>query len=230
MALKLNLTLLRPVGLAIAASLALGACGNDPDTGALAAPLKTLLSGAGKGKAAPGPPAPAQIAQAMAATDGPFIMLANEKRQLYGLFLKIEQNGAYDTYGTSSRQTLTLKHGMLTASRGLVNDLMSANVDQSLALVSARKPGSTTRVMRYLDGEEQIFAYSFTCTISPGAHSTLPLPVGQKTAVQQVAENCRSESRSFQNTYQVDHAGRIVKSRQWSGPLGGYFEISQLRG
>jgi hypothetical protein len=230
MALRLKSTLLRPVGLALAAAFALAGCGNDPDTGALVAPLKALLSGAAKGKATPpGPPSPTQIAQAMASTEGPLILLANEKRKLYGLLLKIEENGAYDTYGTSTRQTITLKRGMLTASRGLLNDLMSANVEQSLALVSARKSGTATRVMRYLDGEEQIFAYDFTCTISPGAVSSLPLPVGRTSKVQKVTETCRSTSRSFENIYQVDQSGRIVKSRQWSGPLGGYFEISQMR-
>ncbi|WP_238366345.1 YjbF family lipoprotein [Mesobacterium pallidum] len=212
--------------LALAAALA--ACGNDDSARQSTAVLRNvagLITGGG-GAAAPAAPTGEQVAQTLANTDQPVALVNLEASQLTALLIRIEQNGRYDTYGSSDRRTVTFKDGMITASRGLGGDLMSASLDGSLALVSARRAGSAVRQMRFLDGEDQIFAYEFTCTVTD--NGTQPMP-GSGKPTRKMTESCGGDLRSFENSYYLDGAGDIVASRQWMGPVLGYVNVAQAR-
>lgn len=182
-------------------------------------------------KAAPQDPqqVAASAQAALASTNAPLVLLSISRRNATSVMQQIETNGAYRTYGTGDRRSVTFKRGMVTASRGLGEDIMSADIDRALALVSARKAGRVQRTHRYLDGENIITALEATCDVTPGAMGEVTVVTG-KRATQSVTETCRAVTTEFQNTYMVDRAtGQILQSRQWHSPLNGYLSVKTLR-
>lgn len=218
-------------GLATCALVLLGGCsGGDGDssTAGLA-----IVKGALMPKQEAETPNAAQLAAAMQqslqATDEPLAFVVLPKRQAITIMPRIETNGAYATHGTSDRRSVTLKRGMLTATRGFGEDLMSSRVDASLALVRGRKAGTVQRVQRYLDGENQTVVLETTCEITPGG--TVRYHVGEldRSAVK-VREACTAQATRFTNSYQVDaETGRILQAQQWVSPMNGSVLIQQLR-
>src|SRR6056297_1247359 len=171
----------------------------------------------------------AAMQQSLQATDEPLAFVVLPKRQAITIMPRIETNGAYVTHGTADRRSLALKHGMLTATRGFGEDLMSSEVDASLDLVRERKAGTVQRVQRYLDGENQTTVLETTCQITPGG--TVRYHAGEldRQAVK-VRETCKAQTTRFTNSYQVDaHTARILQAQQWISPLNGSATIQQLR-
>ncbi|KNG93714.1 hypothetical protein ATO11_11035 [Pseudaestuariivita atlantica] len=198
------------------------ACGNAPDSQSTRSLLKSLFELSRTARSAP-PQAtltPQQIEQILAATPNSVMLFTSEKTKSQAPIIQIERNLAYRTYATGGRQTVTIKNGFVTATRGLGGDLMSSEIDQSLALVSRRSAGQATRVMRFLTGDDQTFEYNFDCVISVQ---------GGQGGLQGMREDCRDGETTFINTYAVDRNGRIRASRQWLGNFTGYVSLALLR-
>ena len=98
---------------------------------------------------------------------------------------------------------------MITATRGLAQDVMSVDIDATQNLISARRAGNASRVQRYLDSNNQIFEVVYSCAISNGGKS------GPGTV--RMMETCQSDDRQVENTYDVTARGQIVQSSQWVG-------------
>jgi len=69
------------------------------------------------------------------------------------------------------------------------------------------------RVHRYLDGEDALQIRSFICDI---------------TATNPAREICQGQDTRFENEYQFDAGGRVIRSRQWVGPERQYLITEQL--
>lgn len=222
-AMTMKTALKRPALLGAAVLALLAGCGNAPGIVDVKDVMRTTIGG-GK-KAAP---QQVNVAAALQATPAPLTLVVLEKTKAQSPIIEIERNGAYRTYVTPSRQTLTLRQGVVTATRGLSNDLMSSDIDATLRLLSARQPGQTRRVMRYLDGEEQIIALSFDCQMSVGGSQHVA--AGEVSAQTRVmTESCAGEGLSFTNTYMVDGSGTVLSSRQWLNPTVEMAAIQVLR-
>jgi len=78
------------------------------------------------------------------------------------------RNGAYETWQTADDVTFTIKSGVITATRGLEEDLVSADVDDTVAALLGRFDMNepAVRIHRYLDGERQVKLRSFICTMT----------------------------------------------------------------
>lgn len=212
--------------LALTAALALTGCGNEADQGAVLTALKGSLPSLGKKAAAPAAPDPAPV---LKNTSVPVSMIVQSTLGgITAVIVQIEQNGPYRTYTTASRQTLTFRQGLVTATRGLGNDMMSASVSDSLALISARKPGTAKRVLRYLDGANNVITYQFDCEMYMTGAARVQQGEVSANAVE-MTENCFGRTQKFTNTYLVDGSGMILSSQQWISPIQGYFDIKVLR-
>ena len=213
-----------------ALGLGLAGCGNDPDISANRATIgKTVSAILGRGDAAAAPAATLeqQAAQALASGDAA-VLVASKELGGDGVLIQIAENGDYDHFGNARREVMTFRHGVLTNTRGLGNDLMSSDIAESLALIRGRRAGTAERRMRYLDGEDKTFTYTFRCTVSVGGSESYSS--GRiSTGVTTVTEECSAASRNFRNTYKVDGSGEVVASRQWMAPLHGTFAFSLLR-
>ena len=210
--------------------LAVAGCGNRPDQGAF---LKSARSGALKKTGQGSKASPAEVAAAvrasLAGTDAPLALAVVEGRNATAILTRIEQNGPYETWGTPDRRTITTRGGLVTATRGLGNDLMSSNLGSSLALISGRKAGSAMRVMRFLDGENHTAEQVLSCDYALGGNKRLTAGELNNVATTQMNETCAAETTRFTNSYLVDGRGRIVQSRQWLNPASGHILIQLLR-
>ena len=215
---------------ALAACLALAACGNRSDQNQI---FKTLSAGfLKKGDQQGGSATPEQVAiaiqQSLQGTDLPLALAVMDKRNATAILTRIETNGAYGTWGTSDRRTIILRGGLVTGTRGLGNDVMSAEIDAVAALVSARKGGTATRVQRYLDGENHTVALVAECTVARGGAKHVK--IGEiNTRVTEMTERCSAGQTQFENSYLVDPSGYAVQARQWLSPANGHISIQALR-
>ena len=210
-----TLTMLAAIGL-------VAACGNQPESESTRNLLKGLLQLAKTSRSAPPQQglSPQVIQQVLAATPNSVILFTLEKTNGQVPIIQIERNLAYRTYATGARQTVTVKNGMVTATRGLGGDLMSAEIDQTLNVISSRSSGLTKRTMRFLSGDDQTIELNFDCVVS--------VQNGQG-GLQGMREDCRAGKTTFVNTYAVDSNGRIRASRQWVGDFTGYVSLALLR-
>lgn len=224
------------------AGLSLAACGNAPGREVSAASIARGVVSAVIGQDDAQSPDPDRVAQqaaaALANSDGEVIVVAIPNRDALAVMQEIERNGPYVTFGTADRRSVTLKNGILTGTRGLGYDLMSAEVAETGTLIRTQGEGAGRRVNRYLDGENLTVAISPWCQVKLGGTGRVNL--GEvNAATRQVAESCvgerlaypggTAERAAFQNSYQVTASGRVVQSRQWISPLNGYITIQSLR-
>ncbi len=98
----------------------------------------------------------------------------------------------------------TFDEGLLVATRGVGNDLMSSDLSQLRALLRAGRDGTAERFHSLLDGEGRIVLRSYVCSV---------------TISGQIArEDCAGLSENFINTYQISPGtGRVLSSRQQAG-------------
>jgi hypothetical protein len=174
------------------------------------------------------PPTQADVARALNGTQGPLELVTRADNNGWSLMLRIEQNQGYETFGSSDRRSVTMRNGVLTATRGLGGDLMSSDLSGVMPLITARKQGRGARVMRFLDGEDQTVEIRFDCTVTPG--QSIPVKAGQlDTTARQVTERCTAGDRTITNTYLVDNHGRSFSAKQWAGVTNGYLLFQTMR-
>ena len=194
----------------------LAACGNDPPT---ASPGLASLQQSVAGLFKPAQPRPtaAQIRAAVTPQVrqqlGGATLAVTEMPETgqAALVYAIGRNGDVTTYSTLDNVTFAYQRGVLVGTRGLGFDLISADVgDVQRAL---RQGGRAVRVHRYLDGEDALQIRSFICDI---------------TATNPAREICQGQDTRFENEYQFDAGGSVIRSRQWVGPERQYLITEQL--
>ncbi|MCW1954578.1 MAG: YjbF family lipoprotein [Roseobacter sp.] len=220
----------RSVALFLILSLALVACGNQPDRGKGLEVVKGLV----KKRASVTPAAPSAddltkgITVALDTTEKPLALAFIEDRRNFTLLTEVSVNSAHSTWASTDRRTLSERHGIIVSSRGLGADLMAAQVSPSLALIRNAHSGRADRTHIYLDGENHEVIIRLSCQIK--THGTEVLSVGEiHSAVTVVSEDCTGDGVTFLNTYKVTSGGRIVQSRQWLGTENGYITVQKLR-
>ncbi len=185
-----------------------------------------------RGKAAPGAtPDPERLAaSAKTSFKGPLIIAQIEKVGLLTALGETGRNGAVRTFATPNEQTLVFRDGLLTATRGLGNDLMSARTGAAAALIRQRRPGTAERTYRYLDGEGIERPLPMQCTVTLGPAKSFDF-AERHYDTRQVDEACRADAGSLSvgNSYWVTGDGTIALSRQWIGPALGHVTVQLVR-
>ncbi|NNE50907.1 MAG: hypothetical protein HKN30_00715 [Sulfitobacter sp.] len=191
----------------------LAGCGSNTDQEGLLAPIQASLSGLIGG----GPPVTdaatirAALTPEVRAQFGnrPLKIAVLEKSKQASLLIESERNRDVVTFITPDGATVSLRSGVIVATRGLGFDLMSADVsDVTRALRNGG--GDATRIHRYLDGEDQVVILSLVCDIVGGATLT---------------ETCYGDGIKITNTYRGRGTGTYAASRQWIGPERGYLRL-----
>jgi hypothetical protein len=216
--------------------LALAACGSDTSktegTKIALGVVKGVTARLSPRKAGAGAvPDPERLAaSAKASFKGPLILAQIEKAGLLTALGETGRNGGVRTFATPNEQTLVLRDGLLTATRGLGNDLMSAKTAAVAALVLNRRPGSAARTYRYLDGEGTERPLPMACTVTAGPAKSFDF-AGRHYDTLQMDETCRATTQSLSvgNSYWVTGDGTVALSRQWIGPALGHVTIQLVR-
>ncbi|MGR3462109.1 MAG: YjbF family lipoprotein [Roseovarius sp.] len=132
----------------------------------------------------------------------------------------VARNGDVTVWQTLDGITLSFRDGVLIATRGLGDDLMSADVGGTLAMLRGTgAPGHYPQLRSYLDGEDRTVFRSFQCRrdARPGAGPP-----------RRITERCVSPRDETTNTYWLDQTGKITRSRQWVSPAIDYMETERL--
>ncbi|MEM5476119.1 YjbF family lipoprotein [Pacificibacter sp. AS14] len=216
--------------------LSLTACGNDPQArrGAdtvkeLAVLAKSRLLGEKPEQVEAADPV-AMIDYALrAAPDAPLQFILMEKSGGFAVSTVQGINGQNVTWISPDKKSITLKVGLLAATRGFGGDVMSIEQGGADRLVSGRRSGQVQKTYRFLNGLDQTGRFIVTCDVAAGA--TDHVSSGEISAPTRVmTETCKSEGGTeFTNTYWVDASGRMVQSIQWAGPDVGKIVFRQLR-
>lgn len=209
-----------------AALLGLAACSNDP---AYLSPIDTTYGLLFSGRGEPAQISPDQIGRTLASTDLPVIFFAMPDRETQSLLVRIEQNGPYATYGNPSRQSVVLRDGMITGTRGLSGDLMSVDEAPLLDLVRARRAGTAVYIQRWLTPEEVTKVTTYSCGVEPDKPVDVALGLVKATATEVITACESPDGPPFVDYYVVDSSGDILASRQWLGPNIGYAAMHRLQ-
>ncbi|SPF79430.1 YjbF family lipoprotein [Pseudoprimorskyibacter insulae] len=208
----------------------LAGCGNSEDVAGMKL-FRATATAAFKGKRAAKQPTvipPQAIAQALGATTQPVFLVEIENRKAQALLLEIAKNGAYSTFATSERQTITFLNGMITSTRGLGDDLMSSDAAKLSDLVGSKQSGVAPYTIRFLNGEDITYAYTYQCRVTRG--SKMPVIAGMvNTTATLMTADCKGDGPDLQNRYLVGANGQILGARQWIGNLAGYASSQALR-
>jgi hypothetical protein len=215
---------------ALAASTLVG-CGSGTESADRATVLRQVVQGFIAQRTA-GPPdtvGPEQIQAAVAGTEDPLLYARFSATGNSAIMIGIEDNGPYTTFATGARQTITLHDGYMTATRGMGGDLMSVDIEAVRALISGRRAGQATRIMRFLNAEDATYEVVLDCSVTPG--ETRRVEVGAiVTTATEVTESCTGRrGRQFTNTYMIDPEGRAVASSQWGSDQLSQVDLSVLR-
>ncbi len=128
---------------------------------------------------------------------------------------------------TEDQVSVSLRDGILIATRGLRGDLLSAStLARSGGAQGPQGQGARVFDLRYGDHESR--RVHLACSVVDlGA---TPLEIVEITyATRHLQEHCEGENGKIVNDFWVDsRSGRVWQSRQWAGPLNGYIRIRQL--
>lgn len=152
------------------------------------------------------------------------LMIANLlERNALTTFVLVSERGDDRVWRTQDNVTLSTRDGLMTGTRALGDDLMSADVAESRALVLAQRPGLAVRVHRYMDGQNGIEIDSYVCEISRRGNQDLSFE-GVPIRASVVAETCTNPGNDFENFYWLS-GGTIVQSLQWISPEVGMISM-----
>ncbi len=128
--------------------------------------------------------------------------------------------GPFETWVSADGASITMRDGMMVATRGLGGDMLGSDIDESRAAITRRSPGRVTRFHTFLDGENRAQRRAYICDIADRGPRDVPFGAVSVPA-QLIAEDCASQDQAFLNLYWLDQSGRIVQSRQWAGEFAG---------
>lgn len=127
-----------------------------------------------------------------------------------------ERDGVTRWRSVDNRQIYT-RDGIVIATRGFSDDLMTADVPNLHALVTSLEHGQVARIERHMDGEDKMQINSWICDISAVAQETIPVSNTEVAKTTRIDENCHGPSSNFSNSYWVQD-GRVIQGIQQISP------------
>lgn len=226
-------TWLRPAFLSLLLLPFVAACAKGPDKTPLEVELIQTVAQQIKLRRTPAAPRPVLTRAALDETvKGAFIEVTIEDSDIQAylgqtLIRRDDTPGELVVWRTEDQVTLTMRAGVLVATRGLRNDLLSAS---ALVPASAAKGPGGQGERRYevaaLDNRSQSF--SLVCEVVDLGVETIEI-VELAYRTRHLQERCDSNAGRVVNDYWVDsRSGHMWQSRQWAGPTIGYLRIRQL--
>lgn len=219
-------TSFRSLALLILIASGLASCGSDetrlPGFTAFRKAIVQKLAGPSGPQRAP------QLTRAGIEAEGrPLLFARLESRDAEAVLILLESNTQAETWATPDGITLSLRDGVVIATRGLGVDLMGATAPDARPMTVAA--GVQVRNFSWLNGADEITTEPFACRITALGPVTLEI-VARDYQTQHLREACLSDQtrQAFQNDYWFETRGKIRQSRQWLGPKAGYLSLRHL--
>lgn len=137
--------------------------------------------------------------------------------------------GQIEVWRTQDNVSIALRQGMLIATRGLGNGLLSADVPAADGVAGPARGGARSYVLR-ARGNGQL-RLEMACRLQDLGPERIEI-VELSFATRHLQEHCSGGGGSIVNDYWIGTGGgqgRVWQSRQWAGPETGYLQIRQLR-
>ncbi|PIB26832.1 hypothetical protein BFP76_10565 [Amylibacter kogurei] len=136
----------------------------------------------------------------------------------------IADNDGYRSYTTTTRQTVTLRAGVIVQTQGFGQDL--AALTQSAFHLQSNL-AAHTRVHKFLNGNNEITSLVFRCTRTQRGIDEYGAGA-QKQRLLAIDENCRNENYSYDNLYFIiPGTNTVARSKQWVSPEIEYLRIGR---
>lgn len=205
----------------IVLALALSGCSSEektePGIGAIA--LELARSRIGRNtveEAEVAKPTARPTREQLAAAGRPVIWFAVPRFGMASPALELARNAGFDTYMSGDQTSVTLRDGMIMATRGLLVDLHAQ--DLSIAPINIFRgefPKQYTRTQRHLTGEGTLSTLTYDCAIAPEPEAEQIEVFGQTHTTTRLTELCRNTARAFRNDYWIDsRSRRVIKTNQ----------------
>lgn len=140
--------------------------------------------------------------------------------------------GTVEVWSSSDNAQIFLRNGVLVGTRGVGGDIISSNASATVSAVSQARSGSGSRVYRVSNGDNTDQVVNLNCRIENLGSETI-IVVNQGFGTTHLRETCSggpAGTTSIVNNYWVQNGnGLVKKSRQWAGPVVGYFEMILLK-
>ncbi len=223
---------------AAVALVLLAGCGSDtmrPDENSEIAgqAVRELLTKLRRKPAAATPAAPASpevmALEVLRLNPGPLLFVTRDGAPTPVVVGLTETNGATRTYATPDFRTFSLRQGIIVATRGLGDDMMSSETEAVSRLILTRSAGEAEKKLRVLDGLGTERPLPLSCKVSLAKGRESYEFAGQTWSGALVAEHCTGNGFEMTNSYLVADTGEIHASRQWISPRIGYVTVQTLR-
>lgn len=204
--------------LALGFALALVSCG-PAGQGGIAQNFAALL-GRDKG--------PSPRFQALQHAGAAMMIVSVVERRVATLFLLEARRDGVESWLSPDDVAILLEDGFVLGTRGLGDEMMTAEVSASRALVMAGQGGQVERFHAMLTGDNQIETRSFVCDITARGPREVDTGTGNQPALL-MEETCHNPEIDFVNLYWVGASGReILQSRQWVGGFTKYLALRKV--
>lgn len=143
-----------------------------------------------------------------------------------GFVTQFAQNDGVVTWKTADNTTFAFRQGVIVSTRGLGDDLMGADVAQTLSALRGGAEDWGPRVHGYMNAEYQSYFMSFQCRRTASDRDNVQ--IGDRiVSATRTTETCLNDEIQIENAYWRNGNGVMVKSRQWVSPGVGYMETER---
>lgn len=168
---------------------------------------------------------PAAQRQMLEQVGRPILAVSVPKTRYASMMTPYGQNRNIETWASGTPETVSLRDGILVATRGFGSDIMSS-VAPDVARVRSGS-GSFNRTYYYLDGADQPKSLAFSCQFSANGPEDVVI-VGLSYPSHRVTEVCANPTLSFQNSYWFDGSGKLRQSDQYVSPQLGVMRLQRV--
>lgn len=158
----------------------------------------------------------------------PQVAVSLERFGFRSVFSLSSQNDGVETFANDLGATISLRDGMLVATRGFSADIMSADASASARKLASGGPGDFyPRFQTTLDGESAVQYQTQQCEMAERVSETITI-FDRVHDTMRLTERCFLPDGAEINTYWVGGGGTVWKSRQWMGTRLGHMMIERL--
>lgn len=210
----------------------LGACAKGPEKAPLEVEIFSTIREQIALRRAPKADRPPLTRALLDTIDSPYIEVTLEASDVFAylqpqLVRGDDGPGEVVHWVTEDKVSVTLRDGIVIATRGLRGDLLSS----STLARSGGAQGPEGRGSRLFDlrfGDHESKTLEMACEVVDLGAENLEI-VELTYATHHLQERCEGAGGRIANDFWVDtRTGRVWQSRQWVGPLNGYIRIRQL--
>ena len=152
----------------------------------------------------------------------PIILTSSVDKKNQATLIALGNNEERLTWVSSDGISLSFDGGVLIATRGYSQDLLSLKYEKPKKIFSSNNL-QYNKIHRYLNGENRYYEIQFECTGNKMAPRSIEI-VEYSLLVDRYVETCINNYHGYKNEYDLLHGTTVVvSSKQWISPVNSYF-------